>query len=91
MKKSKKTIAHFSCGVTSAVTAMICHLEGHLDEVAYADPNAEHKDNHRFMRDFEELTGLSVIKVKSKNYKSIFEVFDKKQYLVGIQGAPCTT
>lgn len=85
------SICHFSCGSTSAVAALIELIDNPGTVLVYADPGAELEDNQRFLRDFELLTGRRVDVVRSKKFKDIYEVFVKKAYLSGIDGAPCTT
>ena len=43
------------------------------------------------MRDCEQWFGKKVHVLKSDRFKDIWEVFDKRQYLGGIGGAPCTS
>jgi len=60
--------------------------------VIYADTGSEHPDNARFLKDCEEkLFHKKVTIIKNKEFKNVFEVFEKRRYLAGIQGAPCTT
>lgn len=85
-------IVHFSCGAASAVSALLCILEQpEKIELVYTDPGLEHKDNKRFLRDFEKLTGHKVTILKSKKYKSPMDVFEERRFLAGPAGAPCTT
>ncbi len=84
-------IVHFSCGAASAVSALLA-LKYHADvELVYTDPGMEHKDNLRFLKDFEKLTGQKVTILKSKKYKHPFDVFRERRFLAGPKGAPCTT
>ena len=83
-------ICRFSCGAASAVATKIA-LEKYPDAVIYrSDTGSEHPDNERFMRDCEKWFGKKVNVLKSERFKDIWEVFDKRQYLSGIGGAPCT-
>lgn len=85
-------IVHFSCGAASAVSALICMMENpNKIELVYTDPGLEHKDNKRFLRDFEKLTGHKVTIIKSKKYNSPMDVFRERRFLAGPKGAPCTT
>lgn len=91
-----KTIAvWFSNGAASAVAAKLI-----VDE--YAKENnviivnnpvkEEDEDNIRFKEDVSNWINHPIIEAKNKNYPnaSIIEVFDKKKYMSGINGAPCT-
>lgn len=84
-------IVHFSCGAASAVSALLMIKEFDDVELVYTDPGLEHKDNRRFLIDFEKLTGYKVTILKSKKYISPMEVFKDRQFLAGPAGAPCTT
>jgi hypothetical protein len=85
-------IIHFSCGAASAVSALICMMEKpDKIELIYTDPGSEHKDNQRFLRDFENLAGQKVTYLKSKKYNSPMDVFEERRFLAGPKGAPCTT
>ncbi len=85
-------IVHFSCGAASAVSALICMMEEPNElELVYTDPGLEHKDNMRFLKDFEKLTGHKVTIIKSKKYSSPMDVFKERRFLAGPKGAPCTT
>lgn len=91
-----KTIAvWFSNGAASAVAAKLI-----VDE--YAKENnviivnnpvkEEDEDNIRFKEDVSNWINHPIIEAKNKNFPnaSIIEVFDKKKYMSGINGAPCT-
>jgi 3'-phosphoadenosine 5'-phosphosulfate sulfotransferase (PAPS reductase)/FAD synthetase len=91
--KEKVLIVHFSCGAASAVSALICLMEKpEKIELVYTDPGLEHKDNQRFLRDFEKLVGQKVTILKSEKYNSPMDVFEDKRFLsMPNVGAPCTT
>ena len=82
-----RTIGWFSCGAASAVACCLSQP----DVIAYRDTGAEHKDNARFMRDCERmLFKRKVLVLKSTEYKDTWDVWEKKRYIAGIKGAPCT-
>ena len=91
-----KTIAvWFSCGAASAVaTKMTIEKYGDDNNILIVNnPVAnEHKDNLRFLKDCEKWFGQKIIKAINKNYPScdIRDVFEKRKYISGIGGAPCT-
>lgn len=98
IKKSegKKTIAvWFSCGVASAI-ALKKTLEIYGNDynvLAINSPIAEeHPDNLRFKDEISKWLNIEIIEAKSKKYpnQSIVEVFDKRKYMSGVAGAPCT-
>lgn len=88
---SDRTIAWFSCGVTSAVAAMIAVKERSRVDVAYCDTASEHSDNVRFLADVENWIGKKISILSSENYTDIWDVFLRTRWLVGIGGARCTT
>lgn len=85
-----RKIVWFSCGAASAVVAKIAVKKDPDTLVAYCDTNSEHPDNKRFLRDVETWIDKEIIILKSDKYQDIWDVFEKKRYLSGIRGAPCT-
>jgi hypothetical protein len=56
----------------------------------YCETGAEHLDNERFLSDCEKWFGKSVCRLKSTKFNSTWDVWEKRKYLAGIDGAPCT-
>jgi hypothetical protein len=81
-----RLIGHFSCGAASAVACKLAMP----DEIWYAATGSEDADNARFMRDCEAWFGRSVRVLKSDAYDSTWHVWEKKRYISGVAGAPCT-
>ena len=86
-----RVVCWFSCGATSAVATKLTIKEYKDVVVAYCDTGSEHPDNQRFMAECEEWFGQKIIKLKSEKYTDIWDVFHKTKYLVGVNGARCTT
>jgi len=88
----KRVISWFSCGAASAVATKLAIAESKTPvEVVYCRVKEEHPDNMRFMQDCEKWFGQPIKVLESEKYHgSIYEVFTKRKYIVGIQGAPCT-
>ena len=88
-----RVLAWFSCGDPSAAAAKLAvEKYGDRCEVFYTDTLAyEHIDNLRFMRDVEKWIGKEIKILRSKQYRDIFDVFDRTGWLIGPQGARCTT
>ncbi|OYU50874.1 MAG: hypothetical protein CFE27_14730 [Alphaproteobacteria bacterium PA1] len=81
---------HFSCGAASAVSLLLaCHQSNNVDAV-YADTGGEHPDNMRFLRDVEAYTGVQITIVKGA-FDSPLDVWRKRRYMKGPNGASCTT
>lgn len=88
-------VVWFSCGAASAVAAKKTvekygkthHIRIVNNPVAEEDP-----DNRRFLHDIEEWIGIKIEIATNVNYpdRSIKTVFDKRKYMQGPKGAPCT-
>ncbi len=60
-------------------------------EIVYCYVKEEHPDNIRFKKDCEKWFGQEIKVISNEKYNgSIYEVFEKRNYLVGVAGAPCT-
>lgn len=88
-----RILAWFSCGAASAVAAKLTvEKYGDRCEVLYCDTLAyEHPDNLRFLTDVASWIGVPIKILKSDTYADIFDVFERTKWLVGPNGARCTT
>ena len=98
----KRTVVWFSCGATSAVSAWLAVKDmqfakeatfgehGYELDIVYCDTGGEHPSNAKFLTDVEEWIGQPITILKSEKYKDHFDVFEKRKYIAGISGAPCT-
>src|SRR5208282_540625 len=87
-----RTLVWFSCGAPSAVAAKLLVSAGEPVELLYTYVVEEHPDNERFRGDCEKWIGQPIkVLINEEYHGSIYEVFEKRGYLVGIAGAPCTT
>jgi len=82
-----RTVAWFSCGAASAVAAKLTQP----DVIAYCETGAEDIDNSRFLDDCERWFGRSVLRLKSEKYADTWDVWVRRRYIAGIEGAPCTS
>jgi hypothetical protein len=81
-----RVISWFSCGAASAVATKLVP-----DAIpVYCDTGAEHEDNPRFMADCEKWFGRSVTVIRSDRYADTWNVWTKRRYLAGVEGALCT-
>lgn len=89
----RRNVCWFSCGAASAVATKMTLKKMNAEPVVivYQDTGSEHSDNKRFLKDCERWFGQSIQIIKSEKYGSIWDVFEKERYLVGIAGARCTT
>lgn len=94
--KQGNTIAvWFSCGAASAVAAKkTIEKYGSIANIKIINSPIleEHEDNQRFLRDIQEWIGIKIETAVNKKYPngSAVEVWDKRKYMSGVQGAPCT-
>lgn len=88
-----RIVVWFSCGAASAVAAKKTIEKYGLDAVTvvYCDTSAnEHPDNGRFFNDVQSWIGKDITRLKSTEATTIEEVFEKRRYMSGPYGAPCT-
>lgn len=83
-----------SCGAASAVAAVETVLRYGPENVRLLNNPIveEDEDNQRFITDLSTLIGLPIERVVSKKYpdQSCVEVWDDRNYMSGLLGAPCT-
>ena len=97
MNEEKETIAvWFSCGAASAVAVKKTiekYGETHNVIIVNNPVINEHIDNRRFLSDCEEWFVQKIISATNSKYPScdIRDVFEKRKYISGVHGAPCTT
>ena len=87
-----RVLCWFSCGAASAVAAKLA-LTDYADnevQILYTDPGSEHPDNKRFLDECQGWFGQDIITLKSEEYKNTWAVWEKRKYMAGIEGAPCT-
>jgi len=93
--KNKTIVVWFSCGAASAVAAKkTVEKYGKTNNVLIVNNpiKEEDKDNIRFKNDVEKWIGQPIIEAKNKDYpnSSIVDIFEKRKYMSGVYGAPCT-
>ena len=88
-----RIVCHFSCGAASAVATKMTLDANHGKDIVifYAETGAEDHDNARFLEDCQGWFGRSVTRLCSEKYKDTWDVWEKKRYISGVKGAPCTT
>src|SRR5690606_11777840 len=55
------------------------------------ETNNEDPDNYRFEADAMRRLNTSVTLIRSDEYESVWDVWQKRRYMAGINGAPCTS
>jgi len=81
-----RVVSWFSCGAASAVATKLSKP----DVIAYCDTGSEDTDNERFMLDCENWFGQSVLRLKNKKWADTWQLWEKRKFLNGMDGAPCT-
>lgn len=80
-----RKVSWFSCGAASAVATKLSNA----DVIAYCETGSEDVDNARFMLDCEKWFNKSITKLTGK-FKNTWEVWEKRKFINGMDGAPCT-
>jgi 3'-phosphoadenosine 5'-phosphosulfate sulfotransferase (PAPS reductase)/FAD synthetase len=89
--RPRRVVAWFSCGIPSAVAARLAIARyGPEVIVARIDTGSEHDDQDRFQADIEQWMNHPVTLLRSADFFSTWEVWEKRRFIVGVQGAPCT-
>lgn len=92
-----RIVSWFSGGAASAI-ATILALQEYRDRpepvecvVAQCVTGSEDEDNDRFRADCEVKFKQSVELIRSEEYTSTWDVWEKRKFISGLHGAPCTT
>ena len=90
-----RIVCWFSCGAASAVATKLALAQfggwGQDVVIARCVVREEHPDNDRFAADCERWFGQPIVNLINKEYDgSIYNVFERRQYISGTTGAPCT-
>jgi hypothetical protein len=90
---TRRVVCWFSCGAASACATKLALKKWPNAVVAYCAStlSTEHPDNGRFLNDCERWFGRPVQKLYADKYADIWDVFRRTKWLVGVQGARCTT
>jgi hypothetical protein len=91
--KRPRIVSWFSCGDASAVnTKLVLAKYGPTHDIAIARcvVPEEHEDNSRFARDCETWFGQPVINLQSAEYASCEDVWTRRRYMSGVEGAICS-
>lgn len=92
----RETIAvWFSCGAASAVAAKKTHEKyGDTHNILLINHpvHEEDEDNRRFLKDVSRWVGADIIEFSNPDFESTsaVDVWEKRKYMSGNKGAPCT-
>ena len=95
MIQDKSITVWFSCGAASATAAYLTlqkYGESNNVRIVNNPVKEEHSDNERFLLDMEDFLGVEIEKCTNPKYpqNSAVDVWDKRRYMSGVAGAPCT-
>lgn len=86
-----RVISWFSCGAASAYATYLAKQKYGDVRAVYCSVRNEHPDSMRFLRDFEEKTGIYIEIIENSQFEGdIYKVFTHYKYLKNQYGAPCT-
>lgn len=87
-----RRVRWFSDGCASAVATKLDIQEFGADAgpVVICDTGAEDEDNFRFRADCAKWFGCEVTVIRSGEFEDTWAVWEKRSYISGIEGAPCT-
>lgn len=86
----KRTLIWWSTGAASAVAAQLMLWRDPEAILVRCETSNEDPDNYRFEADIMRLLNRSITILKSDEYADVWDVWQKKRYMSGIKGAPCT-
>lgn len=87
-----RIVSWFSCGNNSAVASVMILADRPDDEIVIARciVDNEHPDNDRFCADVERWMGRPVQRLASHDYADCWDVWERRHFISGPRGAPCT-
>lgn len=85
-----RTVCWFSRGAASAVATKLALAKTPDAVVACCETGSEHPDNERFEADCAAWFGSKIVHLKSDDYTDTWTLWEKRRYLAGVEGAPCT-
>lgn len=77
-------------GAASAIVARLDLREHPGGVVAHCETGSEDADTDRFIRDCEAWLGVEIVRLRSAEFADTWAVWEKRRYMSGIGGAPCT-
>ena len=86
----RRIVCWFSRGCASAISTTLTLKEHPEAVIASCVTGAEHRDNDRFEADWVRRWTRPVEHLKSEEYEDTWAVWEKRRYMSGISGAPCT-
>ncbi len=81
----------FSTGAASAVACRIVLRDNPDALIVRCETNNEDPDNYRFEADVMGFLKRSITLLRSEDYSSVWDVWRRRRFIAGINGATCTT
>ncbi|MBK8772715.1 MAG: hypothetical protein IPM06_20125 [Rhizobiales bacterium] len=85
-----RVLIWFSTGAASYVAAKIALRQYPGALVVRCETSNEDPDNYRFEADAMARLGVEVTIIRSTEYSSVRDVWEKRKFIAGPKGAPCT-
>lgn len=85
-----RTLIWWSTGAASAVMAQLMLWRNPEAIIVRCETSNEDPDNYRFEADIMRLLKRTMTLLRSDDYENVWDVWQKKRYMSGIAGAPCT-
>lgn len=86
-----RTLMWWSTGAASAIAARLILRETPDAIIARCETNNEDPDNYRFEADVMRWLNASVTILQAETDNSVWDVWQRRRYIAGINGAQCTT
>src|SRR5690606_22342865 len=86
-----RTLIWWSTGAASFVAAQLVLRENPGAIVVRCETNNEDPDNYRFEADAMRRLNTMVTLIQSEEYDDVWDVWQKRRFMAGIAGAPCTS
>lgn len=86
-----RRVRWFSGGAASALATKIDLSANPGGVVVRCETGSEHPDNDRFAADCAAWFGCEIISIRSEAFRDTWEVWEKRRFMAGIHGAPCTS
>lgn len=88
---SGRTLVWWSTGAASAIVCRLILREEPEALIVRCETNNEDPDNYRFEADVMRWLNRSVTLLQSEEYVDVWDVWQRRRYMAGINGAPCTS
>jgi hypothetical protein len=85
-----RIICWFSRGVASAIATKLELARSPRAQIVCCETGSEHPDNVRFAAECSKWFGKPIKYIRSDSYENTWDVWEKRRYLSGVDGALCT-